>query len=147
MVQPIPTVTSAGIPQSTLFTPVVTVGISPPLVTESPLNDMANMYNAGSRPPGYSYAPQYCMPPGYLWGMPIDEGGHPVNSENPFPHGHQSTPLYQPGQTFHRATVTYAKPLVHTVPPEEELVYHSDSVMGDDRMGNLEEKFDAAQRE
>jgi len=56
LVQPIPTVTSAGIPQSTLFTPVVTVGISPPLVTESPSNDMANMYNAGSHPPG---------PPGY----------------------------------------------------------------------------------
>jgi len=54
-VQPIPTVTS--------------VGIASPQVTESPLNDMANGYNAGSRPPvppGYSYAPQYRMPPGYL---------------------------------------------------------------------------------
>ena len=55
LVQPIPTVTSAG--------------VTPPLITESPLNDQANMYNAGSRPPvppGYSYAPQYRMPPGYL---------------------------------------------------------------------------------
>jgi len=43
--------------------------------------------------------------------------------------------------------VTYAKPLIHTVLPEEEPVYHSDSVVGDDRMGNLEEKFDAVQRE
>jgi len=113
----------------------VTVGISPPLVTESPSNDMANMYNVGSHPPGppgYSHAPQYRMPLGYLWGMPIDEGGHPVNSENPFPHGQQSTPLYQPCQTFPRATVTYAKPLIHTVSPEEEPVYHSDSVVGDD---------------
>jgi len=87
LVQPIPTVTSAGIPQSTLFTPAVTVGISPPLVTESPLNDMANAGSHPPGPPGYSYAPQYRMPPGYLWGMPIDEGGHPVNSENLFPHG------------------------------------------------------------
>jgi len=136
LVQPIPTVTSAG--------------VTPPLMTESPLNDQANMYNAGSRPPvppGYSYAPQYRMPPGYLWGMPMDEGGHPVNSENLFPHGQQSAPLYQPGQTFPRTTVTYAKPLIHTVPSEEEPVYHSDSVVGDDRMGNLEEKFDAVQRE
>jgi len=133
LVQPIPTVTSAG--------------ITPPLVTESLLNDMANAGSYPPGPPGYSYAPQYHMPPGYLWGMPIDEGDHPVNSENLFPHGQQSAPLYQPGQTFPRATVTYAKPLIHTVPPEEEPVYHSDSVVGDDQMGNLEEKFDAVQRE
>jgi len=149
LVQPIPTVTSAGIPQSTPFTPAVTVGITPPLVTESSLTGMANMYNAGSRPPGYSYTPQHCMPPGYPRGMPvpIDEGGHLGNIENSFPHGQQSTPLYQPGQTFPRATVTYAKPLVHTVLPEEGPIYHSDSVVGDDRMGNLEEKFDAVQKE
>jgi len=43
--------------------------------------------------------------------------------------------------------VTYAKPLIHTIPPEEGPIYHSDSVVGDDRMGNLEEKFDAVQKE
>jgi len=118
LVQPIPIVTSAG--------------ITPPLVTESPLNDMYNVVSRPPGPPGYSYAPQYRMPLGYLWGMPIEEGGHPINSENLFPHGQQSALLYQPGQTFPRATVTYAKPLVHIVPPEEEPIYHSDSVVGDD---------------
>ena len=43
--------------------------------------------------------------------------------------------------------MTYAKPLIHTIPPEEGPIYHSDSVVGDDRMGNLEEKFDAVQKE
>jgi len=114
--QPIPTATvvSAGIPQSTPFTPAGTTGITQPLVTEFSLNDMTNMYNAGFRPPGFSYTPQHCMPPGYPWGIPvpIDEGGHPGNTENLFPYGQQTTPFYQPGQTFPRATVTYAKPLM-----------------------------------
>ena len=144
LVQPIPAATIVGTPQTNPTAAVTSTSITPPLVTESPVNDM---YNAVSRPPGYSYTPQYRMPPGYLWGMPIEEDGHHVNSENPFPHGRQSAPIYQSGQTFPRATVTYAKPHTHTIPPEEEPVYHSDSVVGDDRMGNLEEKFDAVQRE
>jgi len=144
LVQPIPAATVVGTPQTNPTAAVTSAGITPPLVTESPVNDV---YNTVSRPPGYSYTPQYRMPSGYLWGMPIEEDDHHVNSKNPFPHGQQSAPLYQSGQTFPRATVTYAKPLTHTTPPEEERVYHSDSVVGDDRMGNLEEKFDAVQRE
>jgi len=149
--QPIPTATvaSTGIPQPTLFTSVVTAGVTQPLVAEFSLSDMTNMYNAGFRPLGFPYTPQHYMPPGYPWGLPIpsNEGGHPGNNEIPFPYGQQSTPFYQPDQAFPQATVTYAKPLVHTTPPEEEPIYHSNSVAGDDRMGNLEEKFDAVQKE
>jgi len=47
--------------------------------------------------------------------------------------------------------VTYAAPLVHTAQQEEGQIYHSDSVAGDDRVGNLEERldvgFDAVQKE
>jgi len=149
--QPIPTATatSAGIPQSIPFTPAVTAGITQPLTTEFSLNDMTNMYNAGFRPPGFSSTPQHGMPPGYPWGMPtpVNECVYSGNAENLFPHGQQATPFYQPAQTAPQATVTYAKPLIHTIPPEEGPIYHSDSVVGDDGMGNLEEKFDAVQKE
>jgi len=105
---------------------------------------MTNMYNAGFRPPGslgFMYTPQHHMPPGYPWGMPIpaNEGGHSGCAEILFPHGQQSTPFHQPGQAFPQATVTYAKPLVHTTQQEEGPIYHSDSVARDDKMGNLEE--------
>jgi len=47
--------------------------------------------------------------------------------------------------------VTYAAPLVHTAQQEEGQIYHSNSVAGDDRVGNLEERldarFDAVQKE
>ena len=145
--QPIPTATvaSAGILQPTPFTSAVTAGVTQPLVAEFSLSDMTKMYNVGFRPPGFPYTPQHYMPPGYPWGLPIptNEGGHPGNNEILFPYGQQSTPFYQPDQ----ATGTYAKPLVHTTPPEEGPIYHSDSVARDDRMSNLEEKFDAVQKE
>jgi len=43
--------------------------------------------------------------------------------------------------------VTYEAPLVHTAQQEERQIYHSDSVAGDDRVGNLEERLDAIHKE
>jgi len=39
--------------------------------------------------------------------------------------------------------VTYTAPLVHTAQQEEGQIYHSDSVAGDDKVGNLEKRLDA----
>jgi len=39
--------------------------------------------------------------------------------------------------------VTYTVPLVHTAQQKEGQIYHSDSVAGDDRVGNLEKRLDA----
>lgn len=113
---------------------------------------MANMYNPGFRPTdpfGFSFTPQYYMPPGYPWGMPLatNEGVRPNASEMQFPFGQQQTSFYQPGQPFPQATMIYAGPLVHAAQQEEEQVYHSNSVSSDDRVGNLEEKYDAVQKE
>jgi len=121
-------------------------------VTKFSSSDMTSMYNAGFRPPGplgFTFTPQQYMPPGYPWGMPLptNDDVHPSTTEIPFLYGQQSTPFYQPGQSFPQATMTYAKPLVHTAQQEEGPIYHSDSVAGDDMVGNLEEKLDAVQKE
>lgn len=111
--QPIPTSSTAA------------VGITQPLVTEFSSGDMANMYNPGFRPTdpfGFSFTPQYYMPPGYPWGMPLatNEGVRPNASEMQFPFGQQQTSFYQPGQPFPQATMIYAGPLVHAAQQEEE---------------------------
>ncbi|XP_039688637.1 uncharacterized protein [Medicago truncatula] len=131
--QPIPTGSTAAI------------STTQPLVTQFSSGDMTNMYNSGLRPagpPGFSIPHQYHMPPGYPWGMPLatNEGVRHNALETQFPFGQQQTPFYQPGQPFPQATMTYAGPLVHAAHQEEEQVYHSNSVAGDDRVGNLEEK-------
>jgi hypothetical protein len=88
------------------------------------------------------------MPKGYAWGMPnmTNEGFRPGANEVPFPYG-QSTPFFQTGQPIPQAAVTQAGPTVHATQQEEEQIYHSGSVVGDDRVGDLEEKFDAVQKE
>jgi len=119
-----------------------------PLVKGFSAGDVSNMFNEGFRylgPPGFSPTPQHYMPPGYPWGMPLvnNEGVRPGSPEIQFPLGQQATPFFQTGHPTPQATVTYAAPLVHTAQQEEGQIYHSDSVAGDDRVGNLEERLDA----
>jgi hypothetical protein len=108
-----------------------------------------DMYNQSFRPSGpSSVTSQYYMPPGYPWGMPlmINEEVRPRANEMSFPH-RQSTPFFQTGQPIPQATMTQAGPTVHATQQEEEQIYHSGSVMGDDRVGNLEEKVNVVQKE
>jgi len=70
-----------------------------------------------------------------------------VAQSQPFSLGQQFTPSFQTGHPTPQATVTYTAPLVHTAQQEEGQIYHSDSVAGDDRVGNLEKRLDAVQKE
>ncbi|XP_039686840.1 uncharacterized protein [Medicago truncatula] len=129
-----------------------TIGTTQPLVNQFSSGDMTNMYNSGFRPAGslgFSIPPQYHMPPGYPWGMPLanNEGVRHNAPEMQFPFGQQQTLFYQSGQPFPQATMTCAGPLVHAAHQEEDQVYHSNSVAGADRVGNLEEKFEAVHKE
>ncbi|XP_039683788.1 uncharacterized protein [Medicago truncatula] len=129
-----------------------TIGTTQPLVNQFSSGDITNMYNSGFRPVGslgFSIPPQYHMPPGYPWGMPLanNEGVRHNAPEMQFPFGQQQTPFYQSGQPFPQATMTCAGPLVHAAHQEEDQVYHSNSVAGDDRVANLEEKFEAVHKE
>jgi hypothetical protein len=148
--EPIPIVVASAAPNGTpqpIPTDVTSVGPAQPLVVGFSSSDV---YNQSFRPPGPpGFTPQYDIPKGYPWGMPhmTNDGFRPGANEMSFPYGQQSTPFFQTGQQMPQTTVTQAGPTVHATQQEEEQIYHSGSVMGDDRVGNLEEKFDAVQKE
>ncbi|XP_024634522.1 uncharacterized protein [Medicago truncatula] len=128
------------------------VSLTQPLMTDFSSGNMTNMGNSGFRPfgpHGLFSTPQYSMHPGYPWGMPsaTNEGFRPSSAEMPFALGQQTAPLFQKGQLIPRATMTQAEPTVHVEPHHEEQIYHSDSVMGDDRAVNWEERFGALEKE
>ena len=149
MIQPIPTVTTAPT-GSPLVQPIPIVsataaGTTQPLVIEFSSRDMTNIYNASLRPPGS----QHYMLPGYPWGMPLmtNDGFRTGAPKILFPYGQQSTPFVQPGQPVPQAAMTYVGPFVHTAQQEDGPIYHSDSVVGNDGMDDLREKYDEMQQE
>lgn len=122
-------------------TVAATIGLTRPLMTDFSSGNMENMGNSGFcpfGPQGLFSTPQYSMPPGYPWGMPLAANGgfRPIATKMPFAHGQQTYPLFQMGQLIPQATMTQAGPTVHIEPQQEEHIYHSDSVMGDDRAVN-----------
>jgi hypothetical protein len=48
---------------------------------------------------------------------------------------------------FPPTVVTYSAPAVHTIPQEEEPIFHSGSVGAHDRVNDLQEKYEEMQRE
>jgi len=137
---------SAGTPPPSSV--VAPGGTTQALVTSFSAGDASNMINEGFRypgPPGFSPPPKHYMLPGYPWGMPFvnNEGTRLGATGIQFTYSQQATPYFQTGHPTPRAAVTYATPLVHTTQQEEGQIYHSDSVTGDDRVGNLEERLDA----
>lgn len=70
--------------------------------------------------------------------MPLatNKGFRPNATEMSFAHDQQTSPLFQMGQLIAQATMTQAGPTVHVEPQQEEQIYHSDSMMGDDRAVN-----------
>ncbi|KAK2374985.1 hypothetical protein QL285_075910 [Trifolium repens] len=105
---------------------------------------------------------QYTMPEGYPWGMPYNfNGGYrPIVSEvQPvieIPTVQHTTAFPQPGMTFPQATVpvpqpimTVSAPLVHTIPHENEPVYHAEpteSIGAYGRMDDFQDQFEEMQR-
>jgi hypothetical protein len=76
----------------------------------------------------------------------VNEELHPVVSEISPPGITQLVPTPQPGPSMPQATVTYATPVVNTVPHTVEPIYHADSV-GYDRMEDLQDKYNEMQKE
>jgi hypothetical protein len=103
------------------------------------------MNNANSRPSD----PQYYMPPGYPWGISrmINDNVHPGATEMLFPDGQQSTPFVQPSQPILQAAMTHTVPYVHTTQHEDGQIYHSNNVVGNDKVEELREKYDEMHRE
>ncbi|XP_039682905.1 uncharacterized protein [Medicago truncatula] len=150
---PVVVVTAApeGPPQPSPTT-TTTIGLTQPLMTDFSSGNMATMGNSGFRPlgpQGLFSTPQYSMPPGYPWGMPLAANGvfRPSATEMPFAHGQHTSPFFQMGQLFPQAAMTRAGSTVHVEPQQEEQIYHSNSVMGDDKAVNWEERFGALEKE
>lgn len=140
-----------GSPQP-IPTAAATVSFTQPLAPEFSSGNVANGYSSAFRPfgqQGFVPTPQYPMPQGHLWGMPLptNEGFRPNTTEVPFTYGQHASPLFQMSQPIPQVTTTQAGPVVHFEPRPEEQIYHSDSVVGDDGMENLRGKFDELQLE
>ncbi|GAU51747.1 hypothetical protein TSUD_415400 [Trifolium subterraneum] len=98
-------------------------------------------------PPPVS-TPQYVMPEGYPWGMPVGFLGHesrPVVSE--IPHVQSTVPIPQLVNTLPQVTATVSAPLVHTIPQTQMPIFNAESVGGYDRMDDLQTKYDEMQKE
>ncbi|XP_024626765.1 uncharacterized protein [Medicago truncatula] len=149
---PVVVVTAApeGPPQPSPTT-TTTIGLTQPLMTDFSSGNMATMGNSGFRPLGPQgpfATPQFSMPSGYPWGMPIATNGGfgPGAIEMPVTQGQQTSAHFQMSQPIPQATMTQAGPTVHIGPQHEEQIYHSDSIMGDDKAIDWEERFGALEK-
>ncbi|GAU10257.1 hypothetical protein TSUD_418800 [Trifolium subterraneum] len=103
-------------------------------------------------PPPVSSAPlstpQFVMPEGYPWGMPVGllgEESRPVVSE--IPHVQSTVPIPQLVNTLPQVTATVSAPLVHAIQQNQVPIFHAESVGGYDRMDHLQIKYDEIQKE
>ncbi|GAU43337.1 hypothetical protein TSUD_398820 [Trifolium subterraneum] len=103
-------------------------------------------------PPPVSSAPlstpQFVMPEGYPWGMPVGflgEESRPVVSETP--HVQSTVPIPQLVNTLPQVTATISAPLVHTMQQNQVPIFHAKNVGGYDRMDDLQIKYDEIQKE
>ncbi|GAU50510.1 hypothetical protein TSUD_351090 [Trifolium subterraneum] len=92
--------------------------------------------------------PQYVMPEGYPWGMPVGflgDDSRPVVSE--IPHVQSTVPIPQLVNTLPQVTATVSAPVIHTIPQAQMPIFHAESVGGYDRMDDLQTKYDEMQKE
>ncbi|KAK2357197.1 hypothetical protein QL285_094492 [Trifolium repens] len=94
--------------------------------------------------------PQFTMPEGYPWGMPLhvfSEVFRPVVSGIQASFAQQAVPVPPPGLSVPQATMTYSAPLVHTNLQDQGPVFHTESVEAFDRVDDLQDKYNEMQRE
>ncbi|KAK2410935.1 hypothetical protein QL285_046268 [Trifolium repens] len=87
--------------------------------------------------------PQFTMPEGYPWGMPLyvfSEGLRPVVSEIQASFAQQAVSVPQ-------ATMTYSAPFVHTIQQDQGHIFRTESVEAFDRVDYLQDKYNEMQRE
>ena len=84
----------------------------------------------------------FTIPESRPWGMSFEEI-RPLLVGASASATQQAIPIPQPGTTFPQATAitTYATPIIHVPPYQEEPIYHGDSVGGYDRVDDLQDKL------
>jgi len=89
-------------------------------------------------PPVPTFQPTVYTPP------PVPT--HPP-SEPPVPTFQHTIYVPPPVATRPQATMTYSAPTIHTVPINEEPIFHSGNMGAYDRVDNLQEKYEMMNRE
>ncbi|GAU46526.1 hypothetical protein TSUD_402560 [Trifolium subterraneum] len=122
------------------------------MATQNPMPAPAPQSNNALVSPPVSSAPlstpQFVMPEGYPWGMPVGflgEESRPGVSE--IPHVQSTVPIPQLVNTLPQVTATVTAPLVHTIQQNQMPIFHAESVGGYDRVDDLQTKYDEIQRE
>ena len=84
-----------------------------------------------------------------LWFPPFtaDEILRPIASEIPMPKFQYATHVRPPFETAPPVTMNYSAPVIHTMPQNEEPIFHSGSVGAYDRVDDQHEKCEEMQRE
>jgi len=92
---------------------------------------------------------QQTIPKGRPWGLPISLGEvfRPYVSKAQLLTAQNVIPFPPPLATTPQATMTYSAPAIHTVPQNEEPIFHSGSVGTYGRVHDLQEKYDEMYRE
>jgi hypothetical protein len=115
-----------------------------------PIRTLAKAFSTGPEWTFCANTPKYSTPQRSVpWFPPLTAGEilRPIACEAQMPTFQRATHVPQQVTTFPPAAVTYSAPAVHTIPQEEEHVYHSGGVGAYDRVDDLQEKYDEMQRE
>jgi len=97
----------------------------------------------------YASTPQRTMVEGYIWSKPFSVGEvlYSHVSEVPLPTTQYAVPVPPPGTKFPQDTMPFTAPMVHTVQQDHRPVFHTKRVEADDRIDDLEEKFEGIKQE
>lgn len=121
-----------------------------PLVPQPTSTSLAQP-NTSSMPISTVFAstPQSTMVEGYLWSTPFSVGEvlHSHVYDVSLPTTQHAVPVPPPDTKFPQDTMTFTAPVVHTVQQNHGPVFHTGRVEADDRIDDLEEKFEGMQRE
>jgi len=108
---------------------------------------------SGSAIPGWticSESPTFYAPPRSApCFMPLTAGEilRPVACEPPMPTFQHTIYVPPPVATRSQATMTYSAPVIHTVPQNEEPIFHSRNMEAYNRVDDLQEKYERMNRE
>jgi hypothetical protein len=89
------------------------------------------------------------IPEGCPWAVPVclSEVFRPIISEVPMPTHQNTAHVPPPHVRAPPAAMTYSAPVMHTLPQDEEPIYHSGDMEAYDRVNDLQQKYDEIQRD
>ena len=117
---------------------------APPIRTQAETVSIGPEWMFCADTPEYS-APQRSVP----WFPPLTAGEilRPIACEAQMPTHQYVAHVPPPPMRAPPVTMTYSAPVMHTIPQEEEPIYHSGDMEAYDRVNDLQQKYDEIQRD